>query len=146
MYLAIGNKLAGVIAVADILKDEAIETIKELQKRGYYIGMITGDNKLTAQAIGKQVGIDIIFAEVTPEEKYLKVKELQEQGKNVAMVGDGINDSPALVQANIGIAIGGGTDIAMESADIVLMKRNLKDVLVAMDLSHAVIKNIKIVT
>lgn len=105
--------------------------------------MITGDNKLTAQAIGKQVGIDIIFAEVTPEEKYLKVKELQEQGKNVAMVGDGINDSPALVQANIGIAIGGGTDIAMESADIVLMKRNLKDVLVAMDLSHAVIKNIK---
>lgn len=143
MYLAIGNKLAGVIAVADILKDEAIETIKELQKRGYYIGMITGDNKLTAQAIGKQVGIDIIFAEVTPEEKYLKVKELQEQGKNVAMVGDGINDSPALVQANIGIAIGGGTDIAMESADIVLMKRNLKDVLVAMDLSHAVIKNIK---
>lgn len=143
MYLAIGNKLAGVIAVADILKDEAIETIKELQKRGYYIGMITGDNKLTAQAIGKQVGIDIIFAEVTPEEKYLKVKELQEQEKNVAMVGDGINDSPALVQANIGIAIGGGTDIAMESADIVLMKRNLKDVLVAMDLSHAVIKNIK---
>ena len=105
--------------------------------------MITGDNKLTAQAIGKQVGIDIIFAEVTPEEKYLKVKELQEQEKNVAMVGDGINDSPALVQANIGIAIGGGTDIAMESADIVLMKRNLKDVLVAMDLSHAVIKNIK---
>ena len=143
MYLAIGNKLAGVIAVADILKDEAIETIKELQKRGYHIGMITGDNKLTAQAIGKQVGIDIIFAEVTPEEKYLKVKELQEQEKNVAMVGDGINDSPALVQANIGIAIGGGTDIAMESADIVLMKRNLKDVLVAMDLSHAVIKNIK---
>lgn len=143
MYIAIENSLIGVIAVADILKPEAIETIKELKNRGYHVGMITGDNKLTAQAIGKEAGIDIIFAEVTPEEKYLKVKELQEQGKNVAMVGDGINDSPALVQANIGIAIGGGTDIAMESADIVLMKRDLKDVLVAMELSHAVIKNIK---
>lgn len=143
MYIAIEDSLIGVIAVADILKPEAIETIKELKNRGYHVGMITGDNKLTAQAIGKEAGIDIIFAEVTPEEKYLKVKELQEQGKNAAMVGDGINDSPALVQANIGIAIGGGTDIAMESADIVLMKRDLKDVLVAMELSHAVIKNIK---
>lgn len=143
MYIAIEDSLIGVIAVADILKPEAIETIKELKNRGYHVGMITGDNKLTAQAIGKEAGIDIIFAEVTPEEKYLKVKELQEQGRNVAMVGDGINDSPALVQANIGIAIGGGTDIAMESADIVLMKRDLKDVLVAMELSHAVIKNIK---
>lgn len=143
MYIAIEDSLIGVIAVADILKPEAIETIKELKNRGYHVGMITGDNKLTAQAIGKEAGIDIIFAEVTPEEKYLKVKELQEQGKTVAMVGDGINDSPALVQANIGIAIGGGTDIAMESADIVLMKRDLKDVLVAMELSHAVIKNIK---
>lgn len=143
MYIAIEDSLIGVIAVADILKPEAIETIKELKNRGYHVGMITGDNKLTAQAIGKEAGIDIIFAEVTPEEKYLKVKELQEQGKNVAMVGDGINDSPALVQANIGIAIGGGTDIAMESADIVLMKRDLKDVLVAMELSHTVIKNIK---
>ncbi|MBU3841699.1 MAG: heavy metal translocating P-type ATPase [Candidatus Fusobacterium pullicola] len=143
MYIAIEDSLIGVIAVADILKPEAIETTKELKNRGYHVGMITGDNKLTAQAIGKEAGIDIIFAEVTPEEKYLKVKELQEQGKNVAMVGDGINDSPALVQANIGIAIGGGTDIAMESADIVLMKRDLKDVLVAMELSHAVIKNIK---
>ena len=143
MYLAIDKELIGVIAVADILKPEAIQTIKLLQQRGYHVGMITGDNRITADAIGKQVGIDIIFAEVTPEEKYLKVKELQEQGKNVAMVGDGINDSPALVQANIGIAIGGGTDIAMESADIVLMKRNLGDVITAMELSHAVIKNIK---
>lgn len=143
MYLAIDKELVGVIAVADILKPEAIQTIKILQQRGYHVGMITGDNRITADAIGKQVGIDIIFAEVTPEEKYLKVKELQEQGKNVAMVGDGINDSPALVQANIGIAIAGGTDIAMESADIVLMKRNLGDVITAMELSHAVIKNIK---
>ena len=87
--------------------------------------------------------MDIIFSEVTPEQKYSKVKELQEQGYNVAMVGDGINDSPALVQANIGIAIAGGTDIAIESADIVLMKKDLKDVITTLELSNAVIKNIK---
>ena len=143
MYMAIDGKFLGIIAVADVIKEEAVDTIKELKTRGYKIGMITGDNKITAEAIGKQVGIDMIFAEVTPEDKYLKVKELQEEGYNVAMVGDGINDSPALVQADIGIAIGGGTDIAMESADIVLMKRNLKDVLTAMDLSNATIRNIK---
>lgn len=143
MYMAIDGKFLGIIAVADVMKEEAVDTIKELKVRGYNIGMITGDNKITAEAIGKQVGIDMIFAEVTPEDKYLKVKELQEEGYNVAMVGDGINDSPALVQADVGIAIGGGTDIAMESADIVLMKRNLKDVLTAMDLSNATIKNIK---
>lgn len=143
MYMAIDGKFLGIIAVADVMKEEAVDTIKELKVRGYKIGMITGDNKITAEAIGKQVGIDMIFAEVTPEDKYLKVKELQEEGYNVAMVGDGINDSPALVQADVGIAIGGGTDIAMESADIVLMKRNLKDVLTAMDLSNATIKNIK---
>ena len=143
MYMAIDGKFLGIIAVADVMKEEAVDTIKELKERGYKIGMITGDNKITAEAIGKQVGIDMIFAEVTPEDKYLKVKELQEEGYNVAMVGDGINDSPALVQANVGIAIGGGTDIAMESADIVLMKRNLKDVLTAMDLSNATIRNIK---
>lgn len=143
MYMAIDGKFLGIIAVADVMKPEAVETISELKKRGYKIGMITGDNKITAEAIGKQVGIDVIFAEVTPEDKYLKVKELQNQGYNVAMVGDGINDSPALVQADIGIAIGGGTDIAMESADIVLMKRNLHDVITAMELSHATIRNIK---
>lgn len=143
MYMAIDGKFLGIIAVADVMKEEAVDTIKELKERGYKIGMITGDNRITAEAIGKQVGIDMIFAEVTPEDKYLKVKELQEEGYNVAMVGDGINDSPALVQADVGIAIGGGTDIAMESADIVLMKRNLKDVLTAMDLSNATIKNIK---
>ncbi|WP_278572343.1 heavy metal translocating P-type ATPase [Fusobacterium ulcerans] len=143
MYMAIDGKFLGIIAVADVMKEEAVDTIKELKERGYKIGMITGDNKITAEAIGKQVGIDMIFAEVTPEDKYLKVKELQEEGYNVAMVGDGINDSPALVQADVGIAIGGGTDIAMESADIVLMKKNLKDVLTAMDLSNATIRNIK---
>lgn len=143
MYMAIDGKFLGIIAVADVMKKEALDTIKELKTRGYKIGMITGDNKITAEAIGKQVGIDMIFAEVTPEDKYLKVKELQNEGYNVAMVGDGINDSPALVQADVGIAIGGGTDIAMESADIVLMKRDLRDVLTAMDLSNATIRNIK---
>ena len=143
MYMALDGEFLGVIAVADTVKEESIEAIKELKERGYKIGMITGDNKVTAEAVGKQVGIDIIFSEVTPEDKYLKVKELQEQGRNVAMVGDGINDSPALVQANIGIAIGGGTDIAMESADIVLMKKTLKDVIVAMGLSDATMRNIK---
>ncbi|MDU1910541.1 heavy metal translocating P-type ATPase [Fusobacterium sp.] len=143
MYMAIDGKFLGIIAVADVVKKEAIDTIKELKQREYKIGMITGDNRITAEAIGKQVGIDMIFAEVTPEDKYLKVKELQEEGYNVAMVGDGINDSPALVQADVGIAIGGGTDIAMESADIVLMKRNLNDVLTAIDLSNATMRNIK---
>lgn len=143
MYMAIDGKFLGIIAVADVMKKEAVDTIKELKTRGYKIGMITGDNKITAEAIGKQVGIDMIFAEVTPEDKYLKVKELQNERYNVAMVGDGINDSPALVQADVGIAIGGGTDIAMESADIVLMKRDLRDVLTAMDLSNATIRNIK---
>ncbi|WP_270446730.1 heavy metal translocating P-type ATPase [Fusobacterium varium] len=143
MYMAIDGKFLGIIAVADVMKKEAVDTIKELKTRGYKIGMITGDNKITAEAIGKQVGIDMVFAEVTPEDKYLKVKELQNEGYNVAMVGDGINDSPALVQADVGIAIGGGTDIAMESADIVLMKRDLRDVLTAMDLSNATIRNIK---
>lgn len=143
MYMALDGEFLGVIAVADTVKEESIEAIRELKERGYKIGMITGDNKVTAEAVGKQVGIDIIFSEVTPEDKYLKVKELQEQGRNVAVVGDGINDSPALVQANIGIAIGGGTDIAMESADIVLMKKTLKDVIVAMELSDATMRNIK---
>ena len=143
MYLAINSKLIAIIAIADILKDEAIDVIKILKSKNYKLAMITGDNKITAQAIGKKIGIDMILAEVTPEDKYLKVKELQDLGYNVAMVGDGINDSPALVQADIGIAIGGGTDIAMESADIVLMKKNLYDVITTMDLSNAVIKNIK---
>ena len=143
MFIAIDKTLAGVIAIADTLKDEAIDVIEKLKARNYKLAMITGDNKITAQAIARKTGIDIVLAEVTPEDKYLKVKELQDQGCNVAMVGDGINDSPALMQANIGIAIGGGTDIAMESADIVLMKKNLEDVITTMDLSNAVIRNIK---
>lgn len=143
MFMAINGKLVGIIAVADVLKPEAIKVVKELKEKNYRLAMITGDNKLTAEAIGRELGLDIVLAEVTPEDKYTEVKKLQDKGYNVAMVGDGINDAPALTQANLGIAIGGGTDIAMESADVVLMKRNLGDVLTTMELSGAVMKNIK---
>ncbi len=143
IFVGIDDKYIGVIGVADKIKENSIESIANLKKMGMKIAMITGDKKETAEIIGKKVGIDIILSEVSPEDKYLEVKRLQEEGYNVAMVGDGINDSPALSQANIGIAIGGGTDIAIESADIVLMKEDLKDVEVAIRLSHATIKNIK---
>lgn len=143
MYMGIDGKLAGVIAVADKVKANSKQAVEILHKMGIKVVMLTGDNIKTAQAIGKEVGIDIVIAEVTPEDKYLEIKNLQEQGLKVAMVGDGINDSPALTQADVGIAIGGGTDIAMESADIVLMKKDIKDVPLAMELSHATIKNIK---
>lgn len=143
IFVGIDDKYIGVIGVADKIKENSMESIANLKKMGMKIAMITGDKKETAEIIGKKVGIDIILSEVSPEDKYLEVKRLQEEGYNVAMVGDGINDSPALSQANIGIAIGGGTDIAIESADIVLMKEDLKDVEVAIRLSHATIKNIK---
>ena len=143
IFVGIDDKYIGVIGVADKIKENSIESIANLKKMGMKIAMITGDKKETAEIIGKKVGIDVVLSEVSPEDKYLEVKRLQEEGYNVAMVGDGINDSPALSQANIGIAIGGGTDIAIESADIVLMKEDLKDVEVAIRLSHATIKNIK---
>lgn len=143
MYISIDNKLAGIIAVADTVKESSAEAIKKLHDIGIEVAMITGDNKRTADAIAKQVGIDIVLAEVLPEDKANEVKKLQEKGKKVAMVGDGINDAPALAQADVGIAIGSGTDVAMESADIVLMKSDLMDVVTAIQLSKATIRNIK---
>ncbi|WP_020004500.1 heavy metal translocating P-type ATPase [Brachyspira innocens] len=143
MYVAYDNELLGVIACADKLKKESIDAIRRLHKLGIKTAMITGDNKNTANSVAKEAGIDIVFAEVLPEEKSKEVKKLQDEGNIVAMVGDGINDAPALTQANVGIAIGSGTDVAIESADIVLVKSNTNDVVTAIELSKATMRDIK---
>ena len=143
MYISIDNELAGLVAVADVIKETSNEAIEKLKKMGIKTIMLTGDNEKTAKFIAKQVGIDDVISEVLPYQKSQKVKELQEKDEFVAMVGDGINDSPALAQANVGIAIGNGTDVAIESADIVLIRNDLRDVAGAIALSKATITNIK---
>lgn len=143
MYIATDGNLSGIIAVADVVKESSTRAIKKLHDMGIEVAMITGDNRKTAEAIARQVGIDRVLAEVLPQDKSAEVKKLQDKGRKVAMVGDGINDAPALAQADIGIAIGSGTDVAMESADIVLMRSDLMEVPTAIQLSKSTIRNIK---
>jgi len=143
VIVAIDKKIAGLIGIADTLKEYSKEAIHELKKMGLSIIMITGDNERTATAVAKQVGIDEIMAEVLPQDKAKKIEELQSQGKFVGMVGDGINDAPALAKSNIGIAIGSGTDVAIETGDIVLIKEDLRDVVTAIKLSKKTLSKIK---
>ena len=143
LFFARGNQLMGAIAVADVVKPTSKQAIDELKQMGIETIMLTGDNARTAEAIKRQVGVSRVVAEVMPQDKEREVRNLQEAGKKVAMVGDGINDAPALARADVGIAIGAGTDVAIESADIVLMKSDLLDAVTAIQLSKAVIRNIK---
>ena len=143
LILADEKQVLGIIGVADVVKPTSAKAIQELKKLGIQVIMLTGDNARTAKAIQKQLDIDTVIAEVLPQDKEREISRLQEEGKTVAMVGDGLNDAPALARADVGIAIGAGTDVAIESADIVLMKNDLQDVATAIELSKAVIRNIK---
>lgn len=143
IYISANEQLLGVITVADLLKADSKETVAKLQSQGIDVVLLTGDNSNTAQAIAKQAGIKTVISEVLPDQKSQAIKDLQSQGKMVAMVGDGINDAPALAVADIGIAVGSGTDIAIESADIILMKPEISDVLRALSISRLTIKVVK---
>lgn len=143
MYFAKNDSLIGIIAVADMIKESSKQAIDEFKAMGIDVVMLTGDNERTAKAVQQQLGIDRVVAEVLPQDKEAEVKRIQETGRKVAMVGDGINDAPALARADVGIAIGAGTDIAIESADIVLMKSDLLDAVTAVQLSKSVMRNIK---
>lgn len=143
MILAVGGNIAGIIAVADVLKENSKEAVEKLHKMGKQVAMITGDNKRVGEAIAKEVGIDRVLAEVLPQGKSDEIKKLQAEGKVVAMVGDGINDAPALAQADLGIALGSGTDVAMETGEIVLIKDDLRDVIASINLSKYTLSKIK---
>ena len=143
MFLAVDGVSAGVIAVADTLKEHSKEAVKLLKKMGLEVIMMTGDNWRTAEAIARQVGIDRILAEVLPEDKANQVRKLQEEGKRVAMVGDGINDAPALAQADVGMAIGSGTDVAKETGEVILIKEDLRDVVSAIEIARATMNKVK---
>jgi Cu+-exporting ATPase len=143
MFVSIDNEFAGLIGVADSVKETAKEAIDELHRQNIEVIMMTGDNAKTAEAVATKLNIDQVFAEVLPDQKAAKVKELQSQGKIVAMAGDGVNDAPALAQAQVGIAMGTGTDVAMESADITLLRGDLRGILKAKKLSEATMSNIR---
>ena len=143
MFVAVNGKGAGIVAVADTLKETSAQAVQELHRMGIRVGMITGDNLRTAQAIAKQVGIDRVLAEVLPEDKAREVKKLQDEGKQVAMVGDGINDAPALAQADVGIAIGSGTDVAKETGHVILIKDDLMDVVAAVQIARATMRLVR---
>jgi Cu+-exporting ATPase len=143
MLLGIDRQLVGIIAVADTLKPEAKEALAALRSEGIEVVLLTGDNERTASAIARELGIDRVIAEVLPADKAKIIKELQSQGKMVAMVGDGVNDAPALATADIGIAIGSGSDIAKETGGIILIKDDVRDVVFAIRLSRATLRKIK---
>jgi len=140
VHVARAGKVVGLIAIADALRPTAAATVAKLRERGVQVAMLTGDNAGTAKRIARDLGLDIVLADVLPGQKASKVKELQEQGKKVGMVGDGVNDSPALTQADVGFAIGAGADVAIESADVVLMKSDPHDVVGAIELSRATLR------
>ena len=143
MFVAIDGKAAGLLGVADPIKDTTPEAIRQLHDEGLRIVMLTGDNRTTAEAVAKRLGIDELMPEVLPDQKAEKVKQLQREGRVVAMAGDGVNDAPALAQAQVGIAMGTGTDVAMESAGVTLVKGDLRGIVRARRLSRATMRNIK---
>jgi Cu2+-exporting ATPase/Cu+-exporting ATPase len=143
LWFARENELLGIIAVADTPRQSSAEAIRRMEEMGLQVIMLTGDNQRTAEAIGRQLGLDGVIAGVLPQDKEAEIRKLQEQGRHVAMVGDGINDAPALARADVGFAIGAGSDIAISSADVILLKNDLRDVTGALELSRAVIRNIR---